>query len=75
MDSNPRVPGCRQLMAIIYKYKYRKVLVFIATEESGSTEPGAPYLFRFPLKYYNVYIFTIVHPRVLVSYFNACISI
>ena len=29
-------------------YKYRNVLGFIATEGAGSTEPGDPYLSRFP---------------------------
>ena len=53
MKSTPRVPGDRPLMAIGYKYNSRKVLVIIATEGYVSTEPGDPYLFRFPDSYYN----------------------
>ena len=48
LKSTPRVPGESPLLAIGYKYNSRKVLLFIATEGSGSTEPGDPYLSRFP---------------------------
>ena len=44
----PRVPGDRPLLDIGYKYNYSKILGFIATEWSGSTEPGNPYLSPFP---------------------------
>ena len=44
----PRVTGDRPLMAIGYKYKSGKVLGFIDTEGSGSTEPDYPFLSRFP---------------------------
>ena len=36
MKSTPSVPGDRPLMAIGYKYNYRKVLGFIYTEGAGS---------------------------------------
>ena len=39
----PRFPGERPRLAIGYKYNYRKVLGFIATEGARSTEPGDPY--------------------------------
>ena len=48
MESAPRFPGERPLLAIGYKYNSRKVLGFIATEGAGSTEPGDPYLSCFP---------------------------
>ena len=54
MNITPRVPVGRSLLAIGYKYNYRKVLVFIASEGAGSTEPGDPYLSSFPDIYYNV---------------------
>ena len=37
--STPRFSGERPLLAIGYKYNYRKVLGFSATEVDGSTEP------------------------------------
>ena len=40
MRSTPRVTGEIPLLAIGYKYKFRKVLGFIATLGAGSTEPG-----------------------------------
>ena len=55
MKSTPRVPGDRPLMAIRYKYKYWKVLGFVAAEGGGSTDPGNPYLSCFSDNYSNVY--------------------
>ena len=49
-------PGDRPLIAIVYKYKYRKVLGFISIEGSGSTEIGDPYLSRFSDIFSNVSI-------------------
>ena len=48
MKSNPIFPCGRPLTSIGYKYNSRKGLVFITTEGAGSTEPGDPYLSRFP---------------------------
>ena len=42
MNITPRVTGDIPRMAIRYKYNYMKVLGFIDTEGSGSTEPGDP---------------------------------
>ena len=62
-------------MDIGYKYNYRRVLVFIATEGSGSNEPGVPYLSSFSDIYYNVSVCPVVRPHLLGRYFNACNSI
>ena len=62
-------------MSILYKYSYRKVLVFIATEGDGSAEPGDPYLSHFPDIYSNVSIRPIVRPHLLGRYFNEFNSI
>ena len=75
LKSNPRFPGESPLMAIGYKYNSRKVLGFIATEGAGSTEPGDPYLSRFPDIYYNVPVRPVVRPHFLGRYFNACNAI
>ena len=44
LNSKPMVPGHRPLLAIGYKYNSYKVLYFVATEGSGSTTYGNPYL-------------------------------
>ena len=75
MNSTPRVPGDIPPMAIVHKYKYRKVLGFIATKGSGSTEPSGPYLSLFPDNYYNVSICPVFCPHVLGSYSDACNTI
>ena len=75
MKNTPRVPGGRPFLDIGYKYNYRKVPEFIATEGDGSTEPGDPYLSRFPGIYSNVSVLPIVGPHFLGRYFNACNAI
>ena len=72
MKSTPRFPCGRPLLAIGYKYNYRKVLLFIATEGDGSTEPVDPYLSCFPDIFSNVSVRPVVHPHFLGRYFNAC---
>ena len=57
-------------MAIGYKYNSRKVLGFIATEGSGSTEPDDPYLSHIPDIYSNVYIHPVIRPHLLGRYLN-----
>ena len=47
------------------------VLVFIATEGDGSTEPGNPYLSCFPDIYSNVSVRPVFCPHLLGRYFNA----
>ena len=75
MKSITRVPCDRPLMNIGYKYNSRKVLLFIATEGAGSTEPGDPYLSHFPDIYSNVSVRPIVRPHLLGRYFNDCNAI
>ena len=75
MKISPIFPVERPLLAIGYKYNSRKVLGFIATEGSRSTETGDPYLSRFPDIYSNVYFRLIVGPHLLVRYFNSYIAI
>ena len=71
MESTARVPGERPLLEIGYKYNYRKVLWFIATEGDGSTEPGDTYLSHFPDIYYTVSVQPVVGPHLIGRYFNA----
>ena len=71
MKSTLRVPGDIPLMAIGYKYKYRKILVFIATEGYESDEPGDPYLSLFPGIYYNFSARPIGCTYLLGNYLNA----
>ena len=72
MKSTPRVTGGRKTMAIEHKYNYRKVIGFIATEGDQSIEPGDPYFSCFPDIYSNVSVCSVVRPRLLGRYFNAC---
>ena len=60
LKSTPRFPSEIPLLAIEYKYNSRKVLGFIATGGAGSTEPGDPYLSRFPDIYSNVSVRPVV---------------
>ena len=72
LKSTPMVPGDIPLMDIKYKYNYRKILVFISTEGSGSTEPGDTYLSNLTDIYSNVSICPVVCNHLLEMYFNAC---
>ena len=75
LKSTPRFTGETALLAIGYKYNSMKVLGLIATEGDGSTEPGDPYLSRFPDIYSNVSVCPIFCPRLLGGYFNYCNAI
>ena len=59
LKSTPRFPGESPLLAIGYKYNSRKVLVFIATEGAGSTEPGDIYLY-FSLIFILMFLFALL---------------
>ena len=72
MKSTPRVPGNRQIVAIKYKYNYRKFIRIIATEGDGSAEPGDPYLSRFPDNNTNISIHPVVFTHFIGRYLNAC---
>ena len=73
--STPIFSGERPLLAIGYKYSYRNVIGFIATEGAGSNEPGDTYLSCFPDIYSNVFVRPVVRPHFLGRHFNACNSI
>ena len=75
MKSTPIFHGGRPLLAILHKYNYWKVLLSISTKGGGSTEPGDPYLSRFPEIYYNVSVCPICFPHFIGRYFNACNAI
>ena len=75
MKSTPIFPGEITLLAIGYKYNFRKVLIFIANEGGGSTEPGYPYLSSFPDICSNISVRPVVCPHLIGIYFNACDSI
>ena len=55
-----------------YKYKYIKVLCFIATKGSGTIESGDHYLSCFSDIYSNVSVRLVVHTHFIGSRFNAC---
>ena len=69
---NPIVLGGILLMNIGYKFNYRKILGFIATEGTGNTEPGDTYLPHFLAMYSNVSVRPVAHTHFLGRYFNAC---
>ena len=75
LKSTPRFPCERPLLAIGYKYNSRKFLGFVATEGAGSTEPGGPYLSRFPDIYSTVSVCPVVHLHLIGRYSNACNAI
>ena len=75
MKSTQRVPGGKPILAIGYKYNYRKILGFIATEGYGSTEPGDTYLSLFPEIYSNVSVCPVICTHLLGRYLNACNAI
>ena len=71
----PRFTGGIPPLAIGYKYNSIKVVGFISTEGVGITEPGDPFLSRFPDIYSNVSVRPVVLPHLLGRYFNACNTI
>ena len=75
MNITLRFPGEIPLLAIGYKYNYRKVLGFISTKGARSIEPGDTYLSRFPDIYSNISILPVVRTHLLGRYFNACNTI
>lgn len=63
-------PAGHKLLAIGYKYNSRKVLTFLATKNSGSTRPGAPYIARFADAHGNVNQRAVTRPSILSNYFG-----
>ena len=53
------VPRDRQLISIVHKYNTSKVLSFIASEDTGITKAGIPYLYKYPKLFSNVSIFPV----------------
>ena len=56
LKRNSTVPGYRGLLAVGYKYNYRKFLYFVTTELAGITKAAIPYLSNYPDQVSNVYI-------------------
>ena len=69
LRSKPMVPGGRSLISIGYKYNARKVLSFIVTDNTGSTNTGIPYLSKYPDKFTNVSIRPVARPLVMSIFF------
>ena len=67
-----RVTSNRHLTAIRYKYNSWNIIVFIATEGAGSTDPGDPYLYNLPEIFSKLYISPADHPNIIRRYFNSC---
>ena len=65
LRSKPMVTRYRPLIAIGYRYNVRKVLSFIVTDKSGSTNTGIPYLFKYPNQFNNISIRPVVCPLVM----------
>ena len=72
LKSTTRVPGGRPLMEIGYNYNSRRFRVLIATEGSGSTEPGNPYLSYLPDIFSNVDVCPVPPPHLLGRYLHSC---
>ena len=54
MSSKPMVPWGRSLNSIGYTYNEQKVLYFIVTDNTGSTQVDLPYLSKYPGQFYSV---------------------
>ena len=56
------------LVCIGYKNNVKKVLVFITKNGAGSTQPGQPYLAKFPYKFGNVCTREVARPEIVSSF-------
>ena len=65
LSIKPTLPEERLLLAIRYKYNYRKVLSFFATAGAGSTTLGIPYLSKYPDQFSNVSIHPVAIPLLI----------
>ena len=71
------VPGGRPLMDIGYKYNtwkviyFIEVLVFIVTENSGSTQEGITYLSKYTEQFTNVNILPVARPLIMYKFFGS----
>ena len=59
-----------KLVAIGYKYNARKILLFVAAKNAGSTKPGTPYKAKFPDKFGNTKERSVIRPAILSQYFD-----
>ena len=65
-------PGTNvNLVAIAYKYNSRKTLLFAMSKDAETTEPGFPYIARFPDEHGNVRERRVLRPKCLSVYFAA----
>ena len=71
LRSKPMVPRGRPLIYIGYKYNARKVIYFIVTKNSGTTQVGIPYLFKYPDQFSNTSICPVARPLVMSKFFGA----
>ena len=65
------VPGDRLLMDIGNKYKTRKALYFIVTDNTGITQTGLTYLSKYYDQFTNVYIRPVARPLFMSKFFSA----
>ena len=64
-----------KLLAIGYKYNKKKVLLFIATKNAGSTQPGDPYIARYNDKLRNVRQREVERPAIISEYFKHSMAV
>ena len=66
-----KAPGTNvDLVAIGYKYNSRKTLTFAMSKNAETTEPGYPYIARFPDEHGNVRERRVLRPKCLSVYFG-----
>ena len=70
LRSNPMVPGCRSIIAIINNHNAHKVPSFIVIDNSGSTYSGIHYLSKYPDRFCNVSIHPVACPLVMYNSFG-----
>ena len=71
LRSKPMVTGEMTLIAIGYKYNSRKVILVVATEGTGSTTLGIPYLSKYPDQFYNASICPVASPHIMYKFFGS----
>ena len=69
MEGQPEIEDVPHA-CVSYKYNLKKVLVFLLTKGAGSTQPGEPYLAKFPDKFGNVCTREVAWPEIISNYSN-----
>ena len=64
-------PRVRPLIAIDYNYNARKVIYFIITDNTGSTQSGLPYLYQYLDNFNIVAIVAVARPVVVSKFFGS----